>query len=75
MLKFLNGHIGELITRQQLLKSYSIQLEENTWTLDVYRMYLTKAGYLKSFKLGHYKVLKKIPDISVRKCRYQAYGK
>jgi len=43
-------------------------------TIDTYRNYLTKAGYLERVGQGKYKLIKKIPnEISVNRVVFEAY--
>lgn len=71
---------GQIIKRQRLLKQRESQyFTETYWnheygTVDVYRRYLTKAGYLKRVRQGEYIKVKSIPiRISRRDVQRQGY--
>ena len=76
---------NEIITRQELIKHLDNIGMLGKWTdgkvfvrsLDIYRRYLTKAGYLSdSGRLGFYKIDYDIPTtLSMNKIRKQAYNK
>jgi len=75
----------EIITRQELIKYLDKIGILGKWSdgkifirsLDTYRRYLTKAGYLKDGgKLGFYKLDYNIPTtLSMNQIRRQAYNK
>lgn len=70
---------GQLIKRQRLLKQREPMYFTEDWsheygTVDVYRRYLTKAGYLKRVRQGIYIKVKHIPiRISRRDVQRQGY--
>lgn len=74
--EFFNRDIGDLFTRQELL----MYLRENGHrrnisSVDTYRNYLHKAGYLETLRRGVYKLVKEIPvDLSVQDVRSEAYN-
>ena len=58
---------GELIRRNDILKVCDKIDERSTSnSVDTYRRILTRLGYLVSFDRGLYRVVKKIPPISLR---------
>lgn len=71
--------VGEIIKRKNLLKQRESQYFMESWsheygTVDVYRRYLTKAGYLKRVRQGVYEKVKSIPiGISRRDVQRQGY--
>lgn len=72
---------GSTITRKELIKvnSYAfgdfLQFFSKEMTIDVYRRYLTKAGFLKHTGRGIYEKVKDIPaDISKRAVLRIAYN-
>jgi len=49
--------------------------ENNITSMDTYRNYLDKAGYLRTVRRGAYETIKEIPiDLSIQSCRNEAYG-
>lgn len=54
---FNNVPIGKIVTRQQIVEAFG---SKNV--IDVYRNYLTRAGYLETEAPGRYKRLKDIPE-------------
>lgn len=72
MIYFFNLYIGEIVNRKTLLE----EMVDHSSTIDTYRNYLNKAGYLKTESRGMYKVIKEIPiDLSVGDCLSMAYYK
>jgi len=69
-------HIGDLITRKQIFHNLP-ELSEyvgSSNTIDNYRNWFRKAGYLETIKPGHYKLVKKIPsDLTTIQLRKEAY--
>lgn len=57
--------VGEIIKRKNLLKQWQSQFfmiyPDDYGTIDVYRRYLTAAGYLKHVGRGLYEKVKSIP--------------
>ena len=73
----------QIITRKKIIeKMRSFGYNINKFSIDTYRNYLYKAGYLSYVIrpngkkwLGKYKILHEIPsDLSVDDCRREAYG-
>jgi len=63
------------ITRKALMKCFYPGKKWNQlpWTIDNYRRYLTKAGYLSTIKPGIYKILKSPIGKTLFKVKFEAY--
>jgi len=90
---FLNNNLGKVVTRKDIIEFVEPLLNHRllvmcrnkrfikTSSIDTYRNYLYKAGYLEYIKrpngkkwLGRYRVIKTIPtDLSVDDVRIEAY--
>lgn len=76
--KYDNPLSGYMISRQELLLCVYGYGKKKRWytTVDIYRRYLSKAGYLKSLKPGVYQILK-IPygksTIQIKEEAYPGY--
>lgn len=63
-------------TRRDLVFWFGKRLMRGQNTIDCYRNYLTRAGYIKWISRGKYERVKVIPyDLSSRQCRREAYPK
>lgn len=73
---FFNYNINKpSISRSDLLDELSVARFGSS-TIDTYRNYLHKAGYLQTIGRGLYRVIKEIPiDISIIEIKEEAYGK
>jgi hypothetical protein len=88
MKEFINGfNIGDTITRSELLDYlsstgfYDSAVSKARWgtsTIDTYRNYLEKAGYLRKLRYGIYKVVEEIPNAltipEIKEKAYSGYG-
>lgn len=63
--------IGEMITRKEILPL--IMRNESPATLDKYRCWLTRAGYILEDKRGQYKVAREIGSLTSSECEREAY--
>jgi len=63
------------ITRKALIKYFypRKKWDQLPWTIDNYRRYLTKAGYLVTLKPGIYKILKSPIGKTLFKVKFEAY--
>lgn len=75
MIYFFNNHLSETVTRQQLLTHlYGNGFNRGT-TIDTYRRYLEKAGYMRKISRGKYLIVESIPIyLSINDAKQQAYG-
>lgn len=68
-----NTPIGVIISRKEIL--FKIKGRRSQFTLDTYRMTLTKLNYLKKVGAGKYKVIHHIPeDKSMKELHELAYS-
>jgi len=69
---------AELLTHLGFIGDYDDIVNKamfNYSTIDTYRNYLTKAGYLKIRRRGRYEVVEEIPvDLSIKDVKEEAYG-
>lgn len=64
-----SAKIGDLIFRRNLIDDFGYRQ-----TVDNYRNYLTKAGYLKTKKAGVYEYMKEIPeDMNYKRLIQESY--
>jgi hypothetical protein len=63
------------LTRKSLIKYFYPGRKWNQlpWTIDNYRRYLTKAGYLSTIKPGVYEILKSPAGKTLFKVKFEAY--
>lgn len=75
VVEYIDSHsCHETITRQGLLfHVYGEKRKWYPWTVDNYRRFLTKAGYLQWEALGVYSIIKHIGNKSMCKVKYEAY--
>jgi hypothetical protein len=68
---FFNDNLDRPVSRQRLLD----HLADNKSTIDTYRNYLEKAGYMERITRGLYKMIRPIPyDLTVPEVKEEAYG-
>jgi hypothetical protein len=77
VIKYFRSRGKEVIKRSEFLADLEPKMPEyNRGTLETYRCYLTRAGYLCSVAPGRYRVHKKIPfNIKVLEVYALAYPK
>lgn len=72
----LNEYISEYITRSHLFDRLELVGFRRSSTIDTYRNYLTKAGFLQTSGRGRYLILNEIPvNLSVDDVKRMAYFK
>lgn len=83
MKNFFNNNLYETVTRTDLLNhlfgnGFDIQVRKarnGASTIDTYRNYLEKAGYMRRIGRGIYRIIDTIPeDLSIRDAKTEAYG-
>jgi hypothetical protein len=74
IITFCNEHYRDLITRVDLINYMKLTTDLGVNSIDTYRNYLTKAGFLTIVGRGLYNVEKEIPlNYSVKDCLKEAY--
>jgi hypothetical protein len=73
---FFNNNFGRLIRRQDMLNYISLNIgHASPHTIDTYRNYLYRAGYLKRHGFGRYCLIRNIPqDLTIGQVINEAYG-
>lgn len=72
LINYINNRDTGVITRQNIL---FLNNSKGVHTIDCYRNYLTKAGFLTVEYSGTYKRVKQIPtDMTIAMCKRLAYG-
>ena len=71
--KFIDSYPIDSIINRKMIMTYFKGLNVTEGTLDKNRCWLTEAGYLESYKLGSYKIIKKIGELTSSACEEKAY--
>ena len=72
LINYINNRDTGVILRQNIL---FLNNRSGAYTVDCYRNYLTKAGFLQVETSGTYKRVKEIPsNLTIAVCKMMAYG-